>query len=320
MAEGSKLVVYAALAGNLTIAAIKFVAAALTGSSAMLSEGVHSLVDTGNEGLLLLGLARAGKPPDETHPLGYGRELYFWSFVVAILIFAVGAGVAFYEGVEHILKPEPIRSPKVAFGVLAASFVFEGLSWRVAWKEFRAKSDGRGVWAAFRHSKDPPTFMVLFEDSAALAGLVVAAIGTGLALLTGDPRYDGAASIVIAAILAVVAALLARESKALLIGERADPALSAAILELARAQDTVTGANGVATVQLAPDQVVVTLSLDFDDHRTAGDVERAVAALETKIRAAHPEVSALFVKPQSAREAARRADKGDAGVMADATS
>ena len=317
MAEGSKLVVYAALAGNVAIAVTKFVAAAISGSSAMLSEGVHSFVDSFNQLLLLYGMNRAQRPPDDTHPLGYGRELYFWSFVVAILIFGLGAGVSVYEGVVHIQDPEPVRRPALVFGVLGVSFLFEGGSWLVALREFRAKQGAKSFWQAFRHSKDPTTFMVLFEDSAALAGIVVAAAGVGTALLTGDPRFDGIASLVIGAILAAVAVLLARESKALLIGERADPELSAAILKLARATPTVEGANGVATVQLAPDQVVVTLSLDFEDARSAGEVERAVAELERKVRAAHPEVTAIFVKPQSRAVAQAAVKDGVAGVQAD---
>ena len=317
MAQESRLVVVAALIGNLAIAVTKFVAAAVTGSSAMLSEAVHSLVDTGNEVLLLYGLHRAALPPDADRPLGHGRELYFWSFVVALLIFAGGAGVSIYEGIDHLRDPHPVEQPMVVFGVLAAAFVFEGISWRIALRAFRSKQGDQGWWQAFRASKDPATFMVLFEDSAALAGIVVAAAGVGLALLTGDPRWDGIASIVIGAILGIVALILGRESKALLIGERADPALSTAILELAATIPGVERANGVATIQLAPDQVIVTLSIDFIDTLRTGEIETAVKALEACLRAAHPEISAVFVKPQSAGEAARRRERGDAGILAD---
>ena len=313
----SKLVVWAALLGNLAIAATKFAAAGITGSSAMLSEAVHSLVDTGNELLLLYGMNRAARPPDAEHPLGHGRELYFWAFVVALLIFAVGAGVSFYEGIRHIRNPEPIVRPGVVFAVLAASFLFEGISWGLALRQFRRAQGDLGWWEAFRQSKDPTTFMVLFEDSAALLGIGVAALGVTLALLTGDPRWDGVASLAIGAILATVAVLLARESKALLIGERGDPALSAAIMELARDAPGVERANGIVTLQLAPDQVVVNLSLEFDDALHTTGIETAVTTLERRIRAAHPEVAALFVKPQSASEAARRQRAGEAGVLAD---
>jgi cation diffusion facilitator family transporter len=301
--SGSNLVVWAALAGNLAIAIVKFGAAAVSGSAAMLSEGVHSLVDTGNEVLLLYGMKRSSRPPDRTHPLGYGRELYFWSFVVALLIFAIGAGVSVYEGIAHLTNPEAIRSPHIVFIALGISAVFEGGSWWIAFREFTASQGGRSLWQAFRQSKDPPSFMVLFEDSAALAGITVAAAGTAIALGTGDPRWDGAASLAIGLILAVVAALLARESKALLIGERADPALSAAIMTL--------------TIQLAPDQVVVNLSLEFDDDLRTPAIEAAVIDLERRIRAAHPQVSAIFVKPQTAHEAKRRQATGESGVSAD---
>ena len=314
---GSKLVVYSALAGNLAIAVVKFGAAAATGSSAMLSEGVHSLVDTGNEVLLLYGMNRAARPPDADHPLGHGRELYFWSFVVALLIFAVGAGVSFYEGIIHLADPSPVERPALVFGVLAASFVFEGISWTIALREFRRAQGDCGFWEAFRRSKDLTTFMVLFEDSAALAGLLVAAAGVGLALSTGDPRWDGAASLVIGLILAVVAAILARESKALLIGERADPALSAGIRALAGGISGVGGVNAITTVQLAPEQIVVNLSIEFDDDLRTPDIEAAVASLETCIRDAYPQVAALFVKPQTAAAAERRQRAGIAGLLSD---
>ena len=316
---GSTLVVWAALAGNLAIAVVKFIAAAISGSSAMLSEGVHSLVDTINEVLLLYGMARAKRKPDAEHPLGHGRELYFWSFVVALLIFAVGAGVSVYEGIAHLRAPTPIERPRLVFIVLGVSAVFEGASWWIALREFRARQGGRSLWQAFRESKDPPSFMVLFEDSAALLGIAVAAAGTGLALATGDDRWDGAASLAIGVILAVVAGLLARESKALLIGERADPALGASILKLAHDTAGVGRANGVATIQLAPDQVVVTLSLEFDDALLTPAIEASVVDLEKRIRDVHPEVSAIFVKPQTAHEAERRQATGEAGVRSDPT-
>lgn len=316
-AKGSRFVVWAALAGNFAIAIVKFTAAGFTGSSAMLSEGVHSLVDTGNELLLLHGMTRAAMPPDDDYPFGHGRELYFWAFVVALLIFSVGAGASIYEGIMHIRAPEPVTRPGIAFAVLAASAVFEGISWTAALREFRRTQGGRSLWQAFRQSKDPATFIVLFEDSAALTGLAVAAAGIGLSLATGDPRWDGAASVVIGAMLAVVAVVLARESKQLLIGERADPVLSAAIVELAGGVRGVGRANGVVTLQMSPDQVIATLSLEFDDALRTPEIEAAVMALEKRIRAAHPEVSAIFVKPQTAGEARRRQQTGVAGVKAD---
>ncbi len=314
---GSNVAVWAALAGNLLVAASKFAAAALTGSAAMLSEAVHSLVDTVNEVLLLYGIARSKRPADRVHPFGYGRELYFWSFVVALLIFALGAGVSAYEGIGRLLHPVPIERPAVVFIVLAASLAFEGASWAVGVRAFRAAQRNLGWWQAFRRSKDPPAFIVVFEDTAAILGIGVAAAGTGATVLTGDSRWDGAASLAIALLLAGVAGLLARESKALLIGERADPRLSDAIMRTASGIAGVCRANSIVTVQLAPRNVIATLSLDFFDHLRAPDIERAVVELETRIRAAHPEVSALFVKPQSVLTAAQGAQDGGFGLTAD---
>jgi cation diffusion facilitator family transporter len=318
MAEsGSNVAVWAALAGNVLVAATKFVAAAVTGSAAMLSEAVHSLVDTVNELLLLYGIARSARPADSVHPLGYGRELYFWSFIVALLIFALGAGVSIYEGVGRLLHPAALERPGVIFIVLAISLAFEGASWLVGMRAFRAAKRSLSWWEAFRRSKDPPTFIVVFEDSAALLGILAAAGGTAATVLTGDSRWDGIASLVIAAILAGVAALLARESKELLIGERADPALSEAIMGIASGIAGVCSANSILTVQLAPNNVIATLSLDFFDTLRAPDIERAVIELESRIRAAHPEVSALFVKPQSVLVEAERRTQIDANTTPD---
>jgi cation diffusion facilitator family transporter len=304
--SGSTIAVWAAILGNLLVAAAKFVAASLTGSAAMLSEAVHSLVDTINELLLLYGISRSARPADQSHPLGYAREVYFWSFVVSLLIFALGTGISTYEGVEHIRHPQPIERPVAVYVVLAISFLIEGASWIVGIREFRKAKAGLSWWDAFRRSKDPPAFIVVFEDTAALLGILTAAAGTAAAIMTGDARWDGIASLVIALILALVALLLARESKALLIGERADPAVSDSIMKIAAGLKGVCRANGVTTVQLGPNNVIATLSLDFFDTLRAPDIETAVVELETRIRRAHPEVSALFVKPQSVTTAAER--------------
>jgi cation diffusion facilitator family transporter len=315
--SGTNKAVWAALAGNLLVAATKFVAAAITGSAAMLSEAVHSLVDTLNELLLLYGIARSARPPDRVHPLGYGRELYFWSFVVALLIFALGSGVSLYEGLDRLWHPKPIERPVVIFVVLAVSLAFESASWLVGMRTFRATQRTLSWWEAFRRSKDPPTFIVVFEDSAAILGIIAAAAGTAAAIVTGDSRWDGAASIGIAIILAGVAGLLARESKELLIGERADPALSDAIMRTASAIPGVCSANSIVTMQLAPNNVIATLSLDFFDYLRAPDIERAVVELETRVRREHPSVSALFVKPQSVLVAAERLADGSSGMTPD---
>ncbi len=301
--NGTLKAVWAALAGNLLVTTAKFIAAALTGSAAMLSEAVHSLVDTINELLLLYGIARSSRPADRQHPLGYARELYFWSFVVALLIFSVGAGVSAYQGIQRLLQPQAIARPLVIYLVLAASLLFEGGSWLVGARAFRQSKRNLGWWQAFRQSKDPPAFIVVFEDSAALLGILVAAAGTTAAILTADSRWDGIASLLIAVILAGVAALLAQESKALLIGERADPLLSDAVIRIAAGMPGVCNANSIATVHLGPNSIVVYLSLDFFDYMRAPDIERAVVDLERQIRDTHPEVSAVFVKPQSVQVA-----------------
>jgi cation diffusion facilitator family transporter len=298
--SASHKVVYVALGGNLMIAVAKFVAAGISGSSAMLSEGVHSLVDTVNEVLLLYGLNRAGKPPDRTHPFGYGRELYFWSFIVALLVLAMGAGVSLYEGVRHVRAPEPIDRPIINYIVLGVAMVFEGTSWLVALREFRRRKGRLGYFAAFRQSKDPSTFTVLLEDSAALLGLVVALAGVASAHALDMPQLDGVASIGIACVLAVSAMLLARETKGLLIGEAAHPAVSEAILAIAAGDEGVCSANGLLTVQMGPNQVVAALSAEFDDDLTTPQIEACINRIERQAKTSHPEIISLFVKPQTA--------------------
>lgn len=296
----SKKVVYVALAGNIAIAATKAGAAAWTGSSAMLSEAIHSFVDSGNELLLLYGMRRAARRPDREHPLGYGRELYFWSFIVALLVFALGAGVSLYEGVVHLLNAEAIQDARVNYIVLGVAFLFEGASWVVSLREFNGTKGDLGYYEAFHKSKDPVVFMVLIEDSAALLGIVIAAAGTYAADSLGYPLADGAASLLIGLMLGAISLLLARESKSLLIGERADAALADAILHLAAQDGAVLQANGVITVHLAPEQIFAALSLEFADATTAPQIEQSVADIERRIRAAHPQVVNLFVKPQTA--------------------
>ena len=300
MPSSSKKVIYAALVGNLLVAATKFVAAAITGSSAMLSEAVHSLVDTGNEVLLLHGLRRAARPADQAHPFGHGREVYFWSFVVALSVFALGSGVSLYEGIHHVREPVPITRPVVNYVVLALALVFEGASWRVAFKEFRGEKGQQTFLEAARRSKDPTTFMVLFEDSAAVLGLVIALAGTLAAEVLGNPVLDGVASIAIGVLLALVAAFLARESKGLLIGEPAQSEVSDAICAIVTAQPGIERANGLFTVHVGPRQVVAGITVDFRDDLTARQVEDIVARVEARVRQAHPEIVSLLIKPQSA--------------------
>jgi len=297
--KGSTRVVHVALIGNLLVAATKLVAALWTGSSAMMSETVHSFVDCSNEVLLLYGLRRASRAADVHHPLGYGRELYFWSFIVALLIFAIGAGVSTYDGIIHIRSPRAISDPTVNYVVLGLALVFESVSWIISMRQFRSAKGSLGYYEAFRQSKDPTSFMVLFEDSAAIVGIVIAALGTVGSVQLHDPRLDGVASVLIGVVLAGVSFLLTKESKSLLIGERADRQLSESILRIAGAERRIGRANGVLTMQLAPDQIVAALSLDFEDALSAAEVEAAVADIERRVQAAHPHVVALFVKPQA---------------------
>jgi len=303
--RASKRVVYAALIGNLLVAATKFVAAALTGSSAMASEAVHSLVDTGNEVLLLHGLRRAAVPPDEQHPLGHGRELYFWSFVVTIVIFALGAGVSLYQGVRHVLAPTPMSNPVVNYVVLGLAGVFEAASWLVAVREFRAEKGQRGYIEAVQRSKDPTVFGVLFEDTAALIGIGIALVGIAASDVLRRPVLDGAASIGIGLLLGAVSIFLARESKGLLIGEPADSSVVASICAIAREHPGVERADGLFTVHLAPEQIVAAITADFTDTLSAGDVETAVSAIEDRVRAKHPDIILLLVKPQGSAVLAR---------------
>ena len=291
-----------AFAANLGIAIAKFGAAAITGSSAMLTEGVHSVVDSSNQLLLLWGRHAARRPADEIHPFGYGRELYFWSFVVAVLVFALGAGVSIYEGIIHISNPEPAVSPIIAYGVLLVAFLLEGGSTWEAFKEFKEAKGKLGWLKAIQQSKDPTGFIVLLENGAAMFGIIAAAIGLGMSQLTGDPRYDGMASVAIGAILGITAVFLAYESKALLIGEAADPELVAAIHALVLEKDGVASIGEILTVHSAPDQIIAMLSVDFEDHISAREVERLVCQIEDETAEKFPDVDRLYIRPCSAAD------------------
>ncbi len=299
MSESNKLVVYAALIGNLIIAMVKFVAAYLTNSSAMLSEAIHSVVDTLNEILLLYGLKKSQQPANMRHPFGYGRELYFWAFIVALMVFALGSVVSIYQGVQHIRHPEEIVSPVINYVVLGIAIVVEGTSWFIALKSFRKSKGKLGYFQAFRRSKDPTTFTVLFEDTAALLGLVIALLGVYFSHTLNMPVLDGIASILIGVILAVAALLLGRETKGLLLGETADPLLRQNVLSIAQQDPAVLSANGLITEQLGAHQVLAALSLEFKDNLTSDQIEACVNRIEANTKKVHPEVVALFVKPQT---------------------
>src|SRR6266702_66991 len=310
-AHESSRVVIAALVGNVLVATTKFAAALITGSSAMMSEAVHTAADTGNELLLLYGLRRAARPPDADHPFGHGRELYFWSFVVALLVFALGAGVSIYEGVSHVRHPVAITNPGVNYAVLVLALVFESGSWWVAFAEFRSAKGDLGYLEAVRRSKDPATFIVLAEDTGAIVGIFIAFVGNVAAHLLDRPVFDGAASVAIGVLLALIATVLARETKGLLIGEPARSELVSSICAIASAQPGVERSNGLFTVHIGPRQVVAALSVDFTDSLSALEVERIVAALEDRVRKAHPEVVSVLVKPQKADRADFRLAPGE---------
>lgn len=295
--HGSNRVILTALAANVGIAVAKFVAAAVTGSSAMLTEGVHSLVDSTNHVLLLYGGKRSRKGPDARHPLGYGRELYFWSFVVAILVFSLGAGVSLYEGVLHLLHPEPTSDLGIAFAVLGVAALLEGWSTLEALREFNRARGATPILRALRDTKDAPTLIVLLENAGALAGLALAAAGIALSWVTGDPLWDGVASVLIGLVLGATAVLLLIEAKGLLIGESADPSLIAAIRSCAEGHAGVVKVHEVLTVHQAPDMVVTVISADFDDTITARAVEQTVLDIEAAVARDFPVVTRVYVRP-----------------------
>src|SRR6266478_4031356 len=302
MGNESRTAIFAAIAGNLAIAATKLVAAFFTGSSAMLSEGIHSLVDTGNGGLLLLGFRKSQKPPDANHPFGHGKELYFWSLVVAILIFALGGGMSVYEGVTHLSHAQ-LHDPTWNYLVLGFAIVFEGFSFYFAYKAFHKEMGGQGVFETIRVSKDPTTFTVLFEDTAALLGLLVAFLGIFLGQWLSNPYLDGVASIIIGAILAVVAGFLAYESKGLLIGEGVDATVLASIRLMAGNDPAVAEVRKSLTMHFSPNDVLLTLDLGFKKHLKAEEIAAAVNRLETAIRSQHPEIKHIFIEAKSLYEA-----------------
>jgi len=299
MAGSSKKVVFAALAGNTLIALTKFGAAALTGSSAMLSEAIHSLVDTGNQGLLLLGMRRAQKPPDKQFPFGYGKELYFWSFVVALLIFALGAGISIYEGIHGILHPGPIENPVYNYVVIGCAILFEGLTFVVATTEFRKVKGDLGYVQAIRLGKDPSMFTVLFEDSAALLGLFVALVGIVVSQTTHWYYADGIASLCIGVILGVVAVMLALETKGLLVGEAARSEVVEGIERIVLSDGNVTQINELLTMHIGPEFILVNVSVDFDDTCDATDVEDTVSRLDQQIKNTYPKVKRVFIEAEA---------------------
>jgi cation diffusion facilitator family transporter len=297
MAGGSRVAIYAAAGGNLAIAASKFTAYAFTGSSAMLTEGIHSLVDTGNQGLLLFGLRRAARPPSSGHPFGHGMELYFWAFVVALMIFALGGAVSIYEGILKVLRPEPMDRPWINFVVLGAAIVFEGASFTVANRENRRRNPRARFLTSVRSSKDPSLFAVLLEDAAALAGLTIALLGVTVAVAFDVPQADGLASIGIGLLLTGVAVFMATETLSLMTGEAAAPELVADVRRLLECDPRVVSAPEILSFHLGPEDILLGITIDLRDDLPAGDVGKVVNELSRAIREAHPSVRRLFVRP-----------------------
>jgi cation diffusion facilitator family transporter len=295
----SKTAIVAAIFGNIAIAVTKFTAAFITGSSAMTSEGIHSFVDTGNGALILLGLRQSRKPPDAEHPFGYGKELYFWSLIVSFGIFAVGCGMSVYEGLTHLIHPEPVTNPFWNYVVLGFAFVFEGISWFFGWRAFRVTKGRRGILQAIHESKDPSTFLVFLEDSAALTGLVIAALGIFFGRLLNNPFADGLASVLIGLLLGMISVFLARESKGLLIGEGVDDKTLKQIRKLVEADPDVEHVHHLLTMHFGPNEVLLTLEVKFRDELSATGVREAVARLHRTVRREHPEINRIFFGSES---------------------
>lgn len=312
----SRLAIYAAIAGNVSIAVTKFVAAALTGSSAMLSEAIHSVVDTGNGWLILLGVRKSRKPPDSDHPFGHGHELYFWTLIVGVLIFAVGGGMSMYEGIIHILHPSMSENPAWSYSVLGVAAVFEGTTWFFGWKAFSAERGRKGVLETIHETKDPSSFTVLLEDSAALLGLVFAFLGIFFGRLLGLPYLDGVASVVIGLLLCGVAVLMVYESKGLLIGEGLDHQSLRSIEALVDADPAVERVSHLHSMYLGPHEVLLTIELRFRNEISALEVRHAVRRLKETIQSQHPDVSRVFFGAESLGEDGD-ISRGHDGVAAD---
>ncbi|QTN25872.1 cation diffusion facilitator family transporter [Rhizobacter sp. AJA081-3] len=295
----ANLAIYGAIAANVAIATTKLAVAGITGSSAMLSEGIHSSVDTFNGVLLLVGIRLSQRPATPEHPFGHGKELYFWSLIVAVLIFGLGGGVSFYEGVQHIRNPQPLHDPTWNFVVLGVAAVFESISFAIALRQFLRQAGSDPFWQAIHRSKDPTTYTVLAEDSAALAGLAIAALGIGLSHHYDLPVLDGVASLLIGVLLAVVAAFLTWQSRDLLIGEGIRPETARALRSMALTVPRVRDVGRILSMYLGPDDALVTMDLDFDEGTEAADAALAVADLEVQVRLRFPMIKRLFIESGS---------------------
>lgn len=293
----SKLPIYSALVANVLIAITKFIAAAFTGSSAMVSEGIHSIVDSCNEVLLLWGIRESKKPADKKRPFGYGKELYFWSFIVSILIFGIGGGISFYEGITHLQHPVNIEKPGWNYAVLSIAIVFDGISFITALREFNRQRGKTSLWQAVKTSKDPSTFVVLFEDAADVLGLTVAFLGIYLGHQLNNPYFDGIASILIGFILTAVSILLARESRSLLMGESADDLVLDAVIRITAADPVVVKVSRPLSMYMAPEEIILLMDIAFNENSSGSEIAAAVKRIRKEIQLEYPLIKRIFIEP-----------------------
>lgn len=299
MAGGSKIAIYGALAANIGIAVIKFIAAGVTGSSAMISEGIHSAVDSGNSLLLLLGISRSKRPADAGHPFGHGKEIYFWTLIVAVLVFSLGGGMSLYEGITHLQHPEELKDPKWNYIVLVISMIFEGSSLIYAVKTFNKTKGEFNFWKEVRLSKDPALFAVIYEESAALLGLLLALAGVFLCHYFGNPVYDAIASMLIGLLLIVVAIVMVKESKGLLVGESAHAAIVKGVYELINDEAAVSTLYYPLTMHLAPEEILLAIDVQFHSEMTMDELIENINSLESKIKAQYPSIKKIYIEAKN---------------------
>lgn len=299
MTGNSKIAIYGALAANIGIAVVKFIAASVTGSSAMISEGIHSTVDSGNSLLLLLGMKRSQRPPDRGHPFGHGKEIYFWSLIVAILVFSLGGGMSVYEGISHLRHPVELRDPFWNYIVLFVSMAFEGASLLYAVREFNKTRGNFNFWKEVSMSKDPGLFAVIYEEGAAIIGLAIALLGVFLGHYFNNPMYDALASMLIGVVLIFVAITMVRESKGLLVGESANSDIVKGIYDLVNKEPRVETLYFPLTMHLAPNEILLALDVEFQKDMTVEELFDAVNQLEEQIKAAFPNVKKIYIEAKN---------------------
>jgi len=304
--RGSQKVIYAAIVANLGIATAKFIVAGVTGSAAMVAEGIHSAVDTGNEFLLLLGERRSSRPADRKHPFGYGKSLYFWALIVALSVFSLGGGLSIYHGLDALENPPPLEDPLWNYVVLGVAALFEGYSWNVSRKALNAvRKPGTTLWQAVRASKDASVFTVFIEDSAALLGLAIAVLGIALGHYFDNPYADPVASILIGVLLIGAAIMLARETGALLVGESIDRDQLAALYALFRREPALDSVSSLRTMQMGPEEVLLAASVQFRRGMRIDEVEQAIARIETAVAGAHPVIRQIYFEASALRTSMR---------------